>query len=399
MPRLVLAGIRELPCFIFDEAGIEAGIRELYAAFSWNRGHRGCFWVGQAPNPSILRIVRRMGMCAVCTNRMELALAERSGFAGTELFYAPAVAVPDAEALAARLGALPVLDSPNQIMLTERFRTLPPVVGLRYNPDRHPLYGRRTLRKAEDLALGMNRAELTRAISILKSKGIRRIGLHADFTDQGNVAVLLVAYKMLLELAAELRGTIEVAYCALSGAMGEFANDGEQASEMPQLGQEMESRCRQVCQAYGMEQIPLYTQLSEDVVSKNSIFAARVCAIKERTHRFLGVDASMDHFRHGPGGKGRARAALIQRASGGISKFYHVYSNNPNSANRLADHQLMPNAEIGDIAVIQGVQPGALPCTEYLFTKEGNLRKIRRAPGEGDWFATLDCNPDCAQPL
>ena len=45
------------PFHIYDEKGIRENARNLYKAFSWNKGFKEYFAVKATPNPTILKIL------------------------------------------------------------------------------------------------------------------------------------------------------------------------------------------------------------------------------------------------------------------------------------------------------------------------------------------------------
>ena len=46
------------PFHIYDEKGIRKTARNLYKAFSWNKGFKEYFAVKATPNPTILKILK-----------------------------------------------------------------------------------------------------------------------------------------------------------------------------------------------------------------------------------------------------------------------------------------------------------------------------------------------------
>ena len=54
-----IAKVYPTPFHIYDEAGIRKTARDLYKAFSWNKGFKEYFAVKATPNPTILRILKK----------------------------------------------------------------------------------------------------------------------------------------------------------------------------------------------------------------------------------------------------------------------------------------------------------------------------------------------------
>ena len=79
-----LDGIVDLyptPFHLYDVAGIRKTARDLYEAFSWNKGFKEYFAVKATPNPAILKILKEEGCGVDCSSLTELMMSERCGFA------------------------------------------------------------------------------------------------------------------------------------------------------------------------------------------------------------------------------------------------------------------------------------------------------------------------------
>lgn len=393
LPMPMLWQAEHLPCFVFDEAGIANTAREVCSSFSWNREYRPYFPVHVLPNPAILKILREAGMGVVCTDQTQLLLADRAGFPGEEIIFAPVIATVPAAALAAEMGCQLLLDNVNQIMRMECYRRLPDAVGLRYNPDERLVSGRHTLARAEEQGLGMDKASLYRAIAVLKSKGIRRIGLQAHLADQSDGRLMVAAAQLLLELAVDVQREwdVEIAYCDISGSLGDSHSPLEPIPDLAQLSRELEHCFHRVLEPAGLAMLPLRIQWGSYVVGMHGIFAAKVCDVKERRWRYLGLDATLSQLNRSFSPTSDYPVQLLKRGSSSVSRFYHGYGTALSVADRLMQHQFLPTAEIGDILIMErmGANVGEVSCAEYLYTKQGQLRLIRRPPYPEDALATL----------
>lgn len=101
-----------MPFYVYDEAGLRQNTAVARAAFSWNAGFALWFPLRWNPNPAVLSILRESGCGVECTSAAELAHAERCGFSGEQIRYAPQLPDEAGERLAAQLGAELVLDDP-----------------------------------------------------------------------------------------------------------------------------------------------------------------------------------------------------------------------------------------------------------------------------------------------
>lgn len=392
MPLTRLWEVEHLPCFVFDEAGIAKTAEQICGAFAWNRDHRQYFPVHCLPNPSILRILHRAGMGVVCTNETELLIAQRAEI--TDIIYSPIALNASAAKLAASMGCQLLLDNVNQIMGMERYQNLPEVVGLRYNPDERLTSGHRTLAKTEGQGLGMAQTSIRRAIAILKSKGVHRIGLHAHFADQcEDGAVMVATAKLLMELAITLRREegIEVAYCDISGCFGNPHHLLAPDPNLSKLSDALQKLYQELLKPVGLEQLPLRTQFGGYAVARHGIFAAKITDAKQRHWRFWGLDASAGQLSCKFSPEDDCPVQVLKQSESSVFGFYHAYGASYTVSERLLQHQFLPTAEIGDILVMErmGANMGESPCATYLYTQDGQLRLIRRPPRPEDILASF----------
>ena len=64
------------PFHIYDEKGIRQRARDLYKAFSWNKGFKEYFAVKATPNPFILKILKEEGCGVDCSSLTEIMMSD-----------------------------------------------------------------------------------------------------------------------------------------------------------------------------------------------------------------------------------------------------------------------------------------------------------------------------------
>ena len=64
------------PFHLYDEKGIRENVKELYDAFSWNKGYKEFFAVKATPNPFLINILHEYGCGCDCSSMTELMLSE-----------------------------------------------------------------------------------------------------------------------------------------------------------------------------------------------------------------------------------------------------------------------------------------------------------------------------------
>ena len=67
------------PFHLYDEKGIRENARRLQAAFARNSGFKEYFAVKAAPNPYLMKILKKEGFGSDCSSLGELHLSERVG--------------------------------------------------------------------------------------------------------------------------------------------------------------------------------------------------------------------------------------------------------------------------------------------------------------------------------
>ena len=78
------------PFHIYDEKGIRQRARDLYKAFSWNKGFKEYFAVKATPNPFILKILKEEGCGVDCSSLTELMMSDCCGFS-TPVYFSQCV--------------------------------------------------------------------------------------------------------------------------------------------------------------------------------------------------------------------------------------------------------------------------------------------------------------------
>ena len=75
------------PFHLYDEKGIRENVKELYDAFSWNKGYKEYFAVKATPNPFLINILHEYGCGCDCSSMTELMLSEALGIVGEDVMF------------------------------------------------------------------------------------------------------------------------------------------------------------------------------------------------------------------------------------------------------------------------------------------------------------------------
>ncbi len=108
------------PFHIYDEKGMRAYARMFNDAFSWNEGFKEYYAIKAAPNPFLMKLLRKEGLGIDCSSMAELVLAERTGMRGEEIMFTSNDTPAEEFRKAAELGAIINLDDIEHIDYLEK---------------------------------------------------------------------------------------------------------------------------------------------------------------------------------------------------------------------------------------------------------------------------------------
>src|SRR6266702_3629122 len=122
------------PFHIYDEKAIRNNARKFCDAFSWNPGFKDYYAIKAAPNPYLMKILRKEGFGIDCSSMAELELAERVGLRGEEIMFTSNDTQAEEYQKAMALGAIINLDDISHIPFLEKHAGIPELICFRYNP-------------------------------------------------------------------------------------------------------------------------------------------------------------------------------------------------------------------------------------------------------------------------
>ncbi|MDO5576375.1 MAG: hypothetical protein Q4F84_04795, partial [Fibrobacter sp.] len=207
------------PFHIYDERGIKENARKLVEAFSWVDGFREYFAVKAAPNPFLMKILKKEGFGTDCSSLAELLLANKCGILGENIMFTSNDTPAGEFKKAFELGAVINFDDISHISFMEtHVGTLPELVSFRYNPG--PLRsGNAIIGVPEEAKYGFTREQLFEGYKILKEKGVKRFGLHTMVaSNELNPDYFADTAIMLFELVTQLSKELDISF--------EFVNMG-----------------------------------------------------------------------------------------------------------------------------------------------------------------------------
>jgi len=383
------------PCYLYDERTLRASARRLNAAFSRAGRFREYFPMYLNFNPAILRILRDEGCGVLCVSQTELMIAERCGFSGREVLYAPVTREEQAERLALALGAVWLLDGPQ--VLPEA----PPAAALLcWNPGGRLTANGKTFASFDRSKYGMPENALLALAQTLRGFGVEELGvtlrvsareLEQDYYPAAALALFGLSRRMLEKTGIAAR------FCCLGSGLGYSCR-----AEYPEPEPE---RCAEDIAAL-LQELPgeladleLQSVVGERLTADCGWYLMRAEAVKDRECPLVLTDGSCGQFLRLSELGAYRRLSVPGRAEDGARIACDVAGSDTLQRARFAERRPLPPVKPGELLAVHGAgagaasltvrTSGALPCAEYLLTREGTVRLIGKGWEPEDFLGSL----------
>lgn len=411
------------PFYVYDEEGITQRAVELHTNFQKNLSpdYFNYFAVKALPNPEVMKILDKQNMGFDCSSMAELLLCERIGahidplpnglskimFTSNQTHYSEYQKCKD-------LGGIINFDDISHLpYFKEKVGDFPDTISLRYNPGKERTFGEndRFIGNPADAKFGMTKDQIFTAYKILKSEGVKKLGLHTMVvSNEINPEAHLQTLDMLLEMVYELQQKdIKIDFINLGGGFGVNYKLEQEELDLTNLSLEM----RKVFQDYQSKN-EVFSKLK--IVGENGRFitgpfgylVTQVRHQKDTYKKYLGMDATMANLMR-PGMYGAyhhiinltklEEAGSLENYYNLETEVYDVVGSLCENNDKFAIDRELPKTDIEDILVIMDAGAhshsmgfnynGKLRSAEFLLTPNKEFRMIRRAETCHDLFATL----------
>ena len=410
------------PFHIYDEEAIRKNAKALLAAFSIFPAYKEHFAVKALPNPYMLKILAEEGLGADCSSMTELLLAEMAGITGENIMLS-ANQTPANEYITAReLGAIINLDDFTHIAYLEKALEksggLPDLVSCRYNPG--PLRdGNAIIGKPEEAKYGFTREQLFEGYELLKTKGVKRFGLHTMVaSNELSLDYHLETGRLLFELAVEIKNKcgIKFEFASLGGGVGIPYRPEQEAVNWEALAKGLKKLYDEIIVSGGLGGMAISTEYGRPITGPYGWLVARAIHKKGIYRDYIGLDACMADLMR-PALYGAYHHITVPGKEGAPhDKTYDVVGSLCENNDKFAIQRKLPEIDVaaetfvsgsenspgGDFIVIHDAGAhgrsmgfnynGKLRCGELLLRSDGSVVQIRRAETNEDYFATLDLN-------
>jgi len=410
-PFVSLNQIREItktyptPFHLYDEKGIRENARKLKKAFAWNQGFKEYFAVKATPNPFILKILQEEGCGTDCSSMTELMMSEALGFnrPGDVMFSSNDTPL-DEFTKARDIHAYINLDDITHIEALEKAcGVLPETVFCRYNPGGFFKLGTNIMDNPGDAKYGMTHDQIIEAYCILKSKGVKRFGIHS-FLASNTVTneYYPTLARILFELAVEIKEKtgIEISFINLSGGIGVPYQPDQKENDIAVIGENVHRVYNEVLVPAGLNKIAIFTELGRFMLAPYGHLITQAIHEKHTHKEYIGVDACAVNLMRPAMYGAYHHITVLGKEDQPCSYKYDITGSLCENNDKFAIDRMLPKIDIGDYLVIHDAGAhgfamgynynGKLKSAELLLKEDGSVQMIRRAETPKDYFATFD---------
>ena len=390
------------PFHIYDEKGIRQRARDLYKAFSWNKGFKEYFAVKATPNPTILKILKEEGCGTDCSSLTELMMSDKMGFKGDEIMFSSNDTPAEEFVLAKKLNATINLDDFTHIDFLEKSAGIPEKICCRFNPGGKFSISTTIMDNPGDAKYGMTKDQIIEAYKILKAKGVKRFGMHA-FLASNTVTneYYPTLAKILFETAVEIKEKtgVKLDFINLSGGVGIPYTPDKEPNDIMVIGEGVRKVYEEVLVPAGMGDVAIFTELGRFMLAPYGHLVTTAIHEKHTHKEYIGVDACAVNLMRPAMYGAYHHITVLGKENEPCDHKYDVTGSLCENNDKFAIDRMLPKIDMGDILVIHDTGAhgfamgynynGKLKSAEVLLRPDGSFKLIRRAETPEDYFATI----------
>ena len=392
------------PFHLYDEKGIRDNVKELYDAFSWNKGYKEYFAVKATPNPFLINILHEYGCGCDCSSMTELMLSEALGIVGEDVMFSSNDTPEEEFRKAAEMGGIINLDDITHIEKVERaVGYLPKTMSCRYNPGGVFKISNGIMDNPGDAKYGMTTEQIEEAFEIMKAKGVEEFGIHAFLASNTvtNDYYPMLA-KVLFELAVKLHKSTgaKIRFINLSGGIGIPYRPDQEKNNIKVIAEGVRKVNEEVLVPEGMGDVALYTELGRYMLGPYGCLVTTAINEKHTHKEYIGVDACAVNLMRPAMYGAYHHITVMGKEDAPCDHVYDVTGSLCENNDKFAIDRKLPKIDMGDLLVIHDTGAhgfsmgynynGKLKSAEILLKEDGSFQMIRRAETPKDYFATFD---------
>lgn len=390
------------PFHIYDEKGMVEYARYFNQCFEWNEGFKEFYAIKAAPNPYIMKILRKEGFGIDCSSMAELLLAEKVGMRGEEIMFTSNDTPAEEFKKAIELGAIINLDDISHIDFLNETTGMPDLVCFRYNPGALK-GGNIIIGNPEDSKYGFTREQLFEGYKKLKSLGVKRFGLHTmvasnELDPDYFIETAEIVFDLIVDLHKELG--IRFEFANLGGGIGIPYRSEHKPVNMKKVSKGIKERYESMIVANGLAPLRIYFESGRAITGPFGFLVSKVLHLKETYKKYVGLDASMANLMRPALYGAYHHITVLGKEDQPHTNLYDVTGSLCENNDKFAINRLLPEIKRGDIVVIHDTGAhghsmgfnynGKTRSAELLLRENGEVVQIRRRETINDYFATLD---------
>ncbi len=390
------------PFHVYDEAAIRENARNLFKAFSWNKGFKEYFAVKATPNPSIMKVLQQEGCGMDCSSLAELLLSESIGSTGNEIMFSSNATPAEEFVKAKELKAIINLDDFTHIEFLEQVAGIPEKICCRYNPGGVYELANGIMDNPGDAKYGMTHEQIIEAFKILKAKGVKEFGIHSFLcsnTLTNDYYPTLAG--TLFELAVELKEKTgaNITFINLSGGVGIPYKPDQEANDIFAIGEGVRKKYEEILVPAGLGNVAIFSELGRYMLAPYGQLVATAVHEKHTYKEYIGLDACAANLMR-PAMYGAYHHIIIPgKEDQPCDHKYDVTGSLCENNDKFAIDRMLPKIDRGDYVVICDAGAhghamgynynGRLRSAEILVRPDRSVKLIRRAETVNDYFATI----------
>ena len=390
------------PFHIYDEKAILENARNFQKAFSWNEGFKEYYAIKAAPNPYLMKILRKEGFGIDCSSVAELELAKRIGMSGDEIMLTSNDTPAYEFQLAKDLGAIINLDDISHIDFVEKNVGLPETICMRYNPGSLK-EGNVIIGHPEEAKYGFTREQIIEGYQILKEKGVKHFGIHTmvasnELAPSYFVETAELLFKLIVEVYEKTGVKIE--FANMGGGIGIPYKPGDKPVDMEFVSAGVKKHYDNILVKAGLAPLKIFFESGRAITGPYGYLVTKVRHIKKTYKTYAGLDACMTNLMRPALYDAYHHITVMGKENDEENVKYDVTGSLCENNDKFAIDRMLPEIEPDDIVVIHDTGAhghsmgfnynGKLKSAELLLRENGDVAEIRRAETIEDYFATLD---------
>lgn len=391
------------PFYLYDEKAIRENARELYEAFSWNKGFKEFFAVKATPNPYLIQILKEEGCGVDCSSYTELLMAEAVGLGAGEIMFSSNETPAGEFTKAKELGAYINLDDITHIPFLQNECGVPETVCMRFNPGGIYELENGIMDNPGAAKYGCTPEQMFEAYRQLMALGVKHFGIHSFLVSNTTAEDYYPTLaRTLFTLAVELkeRTGAHISFINLSGGIGIPYRPEQEKVDIKKVGEAVRKVYEEVLVPAGMGDVSLFTELGRFMMGPYGALVTKAIHEKHIYKEYIGVDACAVNLMRPAMYGAYHHITVLGKEYAEKDHVYDVVGSLCENNDKFAIDRELPRIDMGDYLVIHDAGAhgfamgynynGKLKSAELLLKEDGSVQMIRRAEKPKDYFATFD---------